>query len=60
LVDSAWCTFADSGWCTISRQLTTRTLFGALNIRTGRWVYLVRERLRQEDFIAFLVSVDGL
>jgi len=38
----------------------TRTLFGALNIRTGRWVYLVRERLRQEDFIAFLVSVDGL
>lgn len=32
----------------------TRTLFGALNIRTGRWVYLVRERMRSEDFIAFL------
>ena len=32
----------------------TRTLFGALNIRTGRWVYLVRERMRQEDFLAFL------
>lgn len=32
----------------------TRTLFGALNIRTGRWVYLVRERMFKEDFIAFL------
>lgn len=32
----------------------TRTLFGALNIRTGQWTYLVRERMRKEDFIAFL------
>jgi len=32
----------------------TRTLFGALNIRTGRWVYLVRERMFKEDFMAFL------
>jgi transposase len=32
----------------------TRALFGALNIRTGRWVYLVRERMRKEDFVAFL------
>lgn len=32
----------------------TRALFGALNIRTGRWVYLVRERMRKEDFLAFL------
>lgn len=32
----------------------TRALFGALNIRTGRWVYLVRERMFKEDFIAFL------
>jgi transposase len=32
----------------------TRTLFGALDIRTGRWTYLVRERMRKEDFIAFL------
>lgn len=31
-----------------------RVLFGALNIRTGRWTYLVRERMRQEDFVAFL------
>jgi transposase len=31
-----------------------RALFGALNIRTGRWVYLVRERMFKEDFIAFL------
>lgn len=32
----------------------TRALFGALNIRTGRWVYQVRERMRTEDFLAFL------
>jgi transposase len=32
----------------------TQALFGALNIRTGRWVYLVRERMRKEDFLAFL------
>src|SRR3712207_5171210 len=31
-----------------------RALFGALNIRTGQWTYLVRERLRAPDFIAFL------
>jgi transposase len=31
-----------------------RALFGALNIRTGQWTYLVRERMRKEDFIAFL------
>jgi transposase len=32
----------------------TQALFGALNIRTGRWVYLVRERMRTGDFLAFL------
>ncbi len=32
----------------------TRVLFGALNIRTGQWTYLVRERMRKEDFVAFL------
>jgi transposase len=32
----------------------TRALFGALDIRTGRWVYLVRERMRTDDFLAFL------
>jgi transposase len=32
----------------------TRALFGALNIRTGRWVYLVRERMRTDDVLAFL------
>ncbi len=33
---------------------TTRAIFGALNIRTGQWSYLVRKRMQQEDFIAFL------
>ena len=33
---------------------TARALFGALEIRTGQWTYLVRERMRKEDFIAFL------
>ena len=28
----------------------TRTLFGALNIRTGQWIHLVRQRMRKEDF----------
>jgi transposase len=32
----------------------SRALFGALNIRSGRWVYLVRPRMRKEDFIVFL------
>ncbi len=32
----------------------TRALFGALNVRTGQWVYLVRERMRTADFLAFL------
>jgi transposase len=49
-------------WCWIGQQLrlptsgtnVTRALFGALNIRTGRWVYLVRERARTADFLAFL------
>ena len=33
---------------------TARAIFGALNIRTGRWTYLVRERMRKADFLAFL------
>jgi transposase len=32
----------------------TRALFGALNIRSGQWTYLVRHHLRKEDFVAFL------
>jgi hypothetical protein len=32
----------------------TRALFGAPTMRTGRWVYLVRERMRTDDFLAFL------
>ena len=32
----------------------SRALFGALNIRTGRWVYQVHEHMYKQDFIAFL------
>jgi transposase len=32
----------------------SRALFGALEIRTGQWTYMVRERVRKEDFVAFL------
>ena len=32
----------------------TRSIFGALHIRTGQWTYLVRETMKKEDFIAFL------
>ncbi len=31
-----------------------RAIFGALNIRTGQWTYLVRERMQTPDFLAFL------
>ena len=49
-------------WYWVGQQLriptpgtnVTRALFGALNIRTGPWVYLVRERMRTADFLAFL------
>lgn len=32
----------------------SQAVFGALNIRSGRWVYLVRPHMRKEDFIVFL------
>jgi transposase len=32
----------------------TRAVFGALHIRTGQWTYLVRKKMRKEDFVAFL------
>lgn len=35
----------------------TRAVFGALEIRTGRWTYLTRERMRTEDFLAFLAHL---
>jgi transposase len=49
-------------WHWIGQQLrvptpgsnTARALFGALNIRTGEWIHMVRQRMRKEDFIAFL------
>jgi len=31
-----------------------RAVLGALNIRTGQWNHLIRERMKKEDFIAFL------
>ncbi len=30
------------------------TIFGALNIRTGRWDYILRNRMQAEDFLLFL------
>jgi transposase len=38
----------------------SRAIFGALNIRTGQWDYLIRERMRKEDFIAFLEYLMGV
>jgi transposase len=32
----------------------TRCLFGALNIHTGQWSYVVREHMYKEDFVVFL------
>lgn len=31
-----------------------RAVFGALDIRSGRWVYMIRDRMLKEDFVAFL------
>jgi transposase len=33
---------------------SSSALFGALNIRSGQWTYLVRKRMLAEDFLAFL------
>jgi len=30
------------------------TIFGALNIRTGRWDYMLRDRMQADDFLLFL------
>jgi hypothetical protein len=39
----------------------SRALFGALHLRSGQWTYLVRERLRKEDFVAFFgISLGSL
>lgn len=32
----------------------TRAVFGALNLDTGQWTYLIRERMKSPDFLAFL------
>jgi transposase len=36
---------------------TARAICGALESRTGRWTSLVRERMRTEDFLAFLAHL---
>ncbi len=37
----------------------SRAVFGALDIRTGRWVHLVRPKMKAEDFIVFLEHVES-
>lgn len=37
----------------------SRTVFGALNVHTGQWTYLIREHLLTDDFLAFLEHVWG-
>jgi transposase len=32
----------------------SQAIFGALNIRTGQWTYLLRDQVCKEDFVAFL------
>jgi transposase len=49
-------------WCWVGQQMrvptpgsnVTRMIFGALDIHSGRWTYLIRQHMRKEDFIAFL------
>ena len=57
-----WLPLVRACWQWVGQQLRiptpgsnqTRALFGALNLRTGQWTHLVRQRLKQEDFLAFL------
>lgn len=35
------------------------TIFGALNMRTGRWDYILRKRMQAEDFLLFLTYLLG-
>ncbi|HEY0737475.1 MAG TPA: IS630 family transposase [Herpetosiphonaceae bacterium] len=37
----------------------TITIFGALNIRTGRWDYILRNRMQADDFLLFLTYLLG-
>lgn len=49
-------------WCWVGQQMrvptpgdnVTRMIFGALDIRSGGWTYLIRQHMRKEDFVAFL------
>lgn len=47
-------------WCGQQMRVPTPgtnralTIFGALNIRTGQWSYILRQRMQADDFILFL------
>jgi len=54
LVRAIWQWLGQPGRIPTPGTHVTRALFGALDMRTGRWVYLVREGMRTDDFLAFL------
>lgn len=37
----------------------TLTIFGGLNVRTGRWDYILRNRMQADDFLLFLTYLLG-
>jgi transposase len=51
---AAWALRGEQAQVPISGKNASRVLFGALDLRTGRRVLLVRERQRLADFHAFL------
>ncbi len=54
LVRAMWQWVGQQGRIPTPGTNATRTLFGAVQLHTGQWTYLVRERMRAVDFIAFL------
>lgn len=58
----AWLPLVRAMWHWVGQQVRvptpgsncSRALFGALNIRSGQWTYLVCKRMLKEDFLAFL------
>jgi transposase len=53
----AWAKRGEQAIVVISGRNSRRVIHGAINVRTGELVHLVRERSRQDDSIAFITAL---
>lgn len=53
----AWAKRGKQAIVVISGRNSRRVIHGAINVRTGKLVHLVRERSRQDDSIAFVTAL---